>query len=460
MRLQRYILQVKRISPPRCATVALLLLLVAVAVPAQEQSFTLSHFLELVEQNSLDLERARTERRQAQTEETIARSATRPALSARAGYTRNLMQVEQSVPIGADTSGGPDFAPLVTEEVTVSSDNEYSVGVELQQLIFDLRAFRALEASRRFSAMTATTFEVQRQAVLTAAKKLFYRTILLGEVLEVRRAAEELAFENYQDVQRRHDAGAVAPLDLLRAELNWKTTVPETTLANRNLQIALSNLKHVAGIDPDAAISLEGTLQRHPERPADADLTQALAERPDYNVLQGMRSLREIEVAAGRAEFYPSVSGSLSWGWSAADDGFSLDDGTQRMSAALQLQLPLYSGGARSARLQRARLQLHNADTEIQQKVDDVRTELRTIELTLNEAEERIELARQSLETAELAYSITEISAESGVSTQLELKDARVSLVQAQLTYYSATFDYLSAYFDWQQAMGRGAEGI
>ncbi|TVQ40490.1 MAG: TolC family protein [Spirochaetaceae bacterium] len=459
-----YIRQVKRLQIIRCTVVALLLLIapaVMIAGQQTEKRIDLGSFLELVERNSLDLERARTEQRQAQAEEALARSTTRPSLAARAGYIRNLLEIEQSVPVGADTSGvDPDFAPLITEEVTVSRDNEVSVGFELQQLIFDMRAFRALEASRQFTATTATTFEIQRQAVLTAAKKLFYRTILLAEVLEVRRAAEELAYENYLDVQQRHDAGVVAPLDLLRAELNWKTTIPETTQARRNLQIALSNLKSVAGIDPDAAVLLEGTLDRHPRRPDGVELGLALAERPDYRVLQGMRSLREIEVAAGRAEFYPSVSGTFQWGWSASDDGFSFGDGTQRMSAGVQMLLPLYSGGARSARLQRSQLELQNVDTDIRRKIDDVRTDLRNIELTLMEAEDRIELAQQARDTAELAYSITEISAESGVSTQLELKDARVSLVQAQLTYYSATFDYLSAYFDWQQAVGRGADGL
>ena len=433
---------------------------VGAQVTAEPLTITLQQFLAMVEDHSLDLSRARTERRQAASEEAIARSATRPSIDARAGYTRNLIEIESTVAVGADTSGPGDFAPLVRDTVTVSSDNEFSAGVSLQQLLFDLRVFRALEASRQFISLTDTNYEVARQAVLTAAKKLYFRTILLQEVLEVRRAAEELALENFEDVQQRHDAGVVAPLDLLRAELNWKTTVPETSQANRNLEVALSNLRNIAGIEPEQPIRLEGSLTEYPPMPDFPSLAQALAERPDYRALQGMRSLREIEVAAGRAEFYPTLSGSLNWNWSAADDGFSFDEDTQSLTAGLMLQIPIYAGGGRAARMRRAQLEVEKTDNSIQQKINDVQTELRNIELTLAEASERIEFARQALETAELAYSITEISAESGVATQLELKDARVSLVQAQLTRYSAIFDYLSAYFDWQAAVGRGAEGL
>ena len=443
------------------AIVLLLGTLSVAAITAQNLSIDLERFLDLVERNSLDLTRARAEQRQAGTEQAIARAQTRPSLNAQAGYTRNLMQIESSVPAGADVTGDPaEFAPLIFEERVVSNDNEISAGVSLQQLLFDLRVFRALEASRRFTSMTAVTYEATRQAVVTAAKKLFYRTILLAEVLEVRRESEQLAFENYQDVQRRHDAGVATPLDLLRAELNWRTTVPETSQADRNLQIALSNLKSIAGIEPGVSIRLEGTLESYPQMPRIEPLESVLTERPDYQALRGMRSLREIEVAAGRAEFYPRLSGSVSWGWSAADDGFNFDDGTASLTAGLQLQLPLYSGGGRAARLQRSRLEVEKVESEIEQKINDVRTELRNVELTLLEADQRIEMAQQALETAELAYSITETSVDAGVSTQLELKDARVSLVQARLTYYSAVFDYLSAYFDWQQTTGRGADGL
>ena len=82
---------------------------------------------------------------------------------------------------------------------------------------------------------------------------------------------------------------------------------------NRNLQIALSNLRNIAGLDPDEPLQLEGSLDRYPEMPVSGALGVVLAERPDYRALQGERSLREIEIAANRAEFYPSLTGSLRW---------------------------------------------------------------------------------------------------------------------------------------------------
>ena len=49
---------------------------------------------------------------------------------------------------------------------------------------------------------------------------------------------------------------------------------------------------------------------------------------------------------------------------------------------------------------------------------------------------------------------MAQTSAKSGLATQLELKDARVTLDQAQLTHYVAIYEYLAAYFDWEKATG------
>jgi outer membrane protein len=437
----------------------LILLVPVSALSGQERDLQLEDFLGLVEQNSLELVRARTDTRIAGRDEFIARSATLPMVSAQAGYTRNLMDLTTEVPVYAvDTPAG--IYPLEYEEIDINPDNEISLGLNVQQLLFDMRVFRALEASKEFSNLTSVRYETIRQTVLTEAKKLFYRALLLVEVLDVRRASEELAYENYMEVRERRDAGIASPLDLLRAELNWKTTIPETSQANRNLQVALTRLKNLAGIEPEERVRPAGNLLAYPQLPETESLGTVLGQRPDYQALQRNRNLHALQVAAERAEFYPRLSASFMYGWSASDNEFQFDDPTEVSSLGVTLTVPLFSGGSRIARLSKAGMQLDQAETDILKKIDDIRTEIDTIQLMLLEAEERIQSASQTLETADLAYSITETSVEAGVSTQLELKDARVSLVSARLTYFNAIFDYLSAYFEWQAVTGHGADGL
>ncbi|MFP4425931.1 MAG: TolC family protein [Spirochaetaceae bacterium] len=432
-------------------------LLLAPALWAEEREVDLRSFLELVETNSLDLERARTDRSLAEVQEQLARTQLYPNIAGQLGYNRNLLDIEQQLPIGAiDTGDGSGFYPLQTEEMDVSNDNEFTMGFSLQQNIFDMTVFRALEASEQFTSLTGTAFEVARQSILTEAKRLFYQTLLLQEVLEVRRSSEENARDNYQETQRRFENGVASRLEVLRAEVNWKITQPDTTQAERNLQVALQNMKNLAGLPQEVALSLRGDLERFPELPRFALPSEVQGSRPDYQLLLNEQRLRELNVDAQRAAFYPSLSASANYGWQAASDEWDLSDPTDTLALGLSMTIPVFYGGSRFATLEQAKLEVRQVNTQIAQKQSDIYTELENIRLTLQEANQRIDSARQTLNTAEEAYNVTESSVESGLATQLELKDARVSLEAARLSYLSAVFDYLSSYFEWQRATGRG----
>jgi outer membrane protein TolC len=299
-----------------------------------------------------------------------------------------------------------------------------------------------------------------RQQIYTAAKRLFYQALLLQEVLQVRRSSEEIAYDNYLDTQQRLENGLASRLELLRAEVNWKITIPITTQAQKNLDVALSNLKNLAGIDPGTELDLVGSLDSYPALPDQTEVAEVLSARPDYRALQNERTLREINVSAERSAFYPSVSASVNYALQGADDGWNFENPTELLSAGLTVDIPIFYGGSRFTSVDKAQLELEQTETTILQKVDDIQTELENIRLTLTEAAQRIESAQQTLLTAEEAYEVTQTAAENGLATQLELKDARVSQEEAQLNYYSAIYDYLDAYFSWQLSVGEGAAGL
>ncbi|MFW6215291.1 MAG: TolC family protein [Alkalispirochaetaceae bacterium] len=427
-------------------------------ISAQGREIDLADFLGLVEENSLDLEGARIDRQLAAVQERLTRSRLYPTIAGQAAYNRNLLDLEQELPIGASTEDAGGFYPLITQPMDVISDNEVSLGFSLEQRIFDMSVFRALEASEQFTSLTGTAYEVARQGILTEAKRLFYQTLLLEEVLAVRRSSEEIALENFQETERRFESGIASRLEVLRSEVNWKITQPATTQAERNLQVALQNLKDLAGLPLEEAIVLTGSLESFPELPEIPGIGEIRSSRPDYQVLVNERRLRELNVDAQRAAFYPSLSATATYGLQAESDQFDFGEGNDTLSVGLALNIPLFFGGSRFASMDQARLEVEKVNTQVAQKESEILTEIETLRLTLREAGQRIESAQQTLATAEEAYSVTQSSVDSGLSTQLELKDARVSLESARLSYLSAVFDYLSAYFDFQRATGRGEE--
>lgn len=433
----------------------IILLLIIPAMGLFSIDLNLKDYISLVEENSKELSLAQLDKRLALTQEKLARSATRPMIAGEVGYNRNFMKMTQAYPVAVDLSGS-GIQPLITKDIQSSFKNEFTYGVGLQQTIFDMKVFKALEASTLYKDLTGTVYEATRQAIITAAKKVYYLNLLTEEILHVKVSTTDNAHDNYIDIKKKFDSELASELNVLQAEVNWLINVPEATLAERNRDLALSNFRIMAGLGISESIVFVDTLESIPVLPENPPILEILRKRPDYQIKLQTKALKDIQLDANKAEFYPSLSASANYGWGKYSDKFEFDGGIDSFSLGLKLSVPIYYGGSRFSNLEKSRLEIEKSLLEIAKSKDSIISDLNDLGLKLNEASSRIESAQTTLLTAKKAYKIMEISARSGLATQLDLKDTLLNLDGAQLNFYVAIYDYLTAYFDWQAAVGEG----
>jgi len=420
-------------------------MMILLALPVGAEEYDIDRFIELVEQHSNDLKLAEQELDYAGAQKKEAYSGVLPRISANAGYSRNLSDIYMYMDMG-DGNGAT--------KLPISRDNEYSANVVLSQTLFNGTVFNAVKASRQYQKLSDFVYDASYQEIITFAKKAFYQTLLLKVVWDVSQASEHNAYENYVDIKSAYDNGLVSEFDLLQAEVRYKDYVPRTTEAERNYNIALINMKNLAGIPVGEGIRLDGSLDEYPEPPKMAALETILNSRPDYNALLWEEKLRHTNVSAEKSAYLPVLTGSLAYAYSAQSDEWSLDEENNAWVAGINLSLPLFTGGSRSARVQKARIELDKTRITIDKTKEDIEKEIENIRLRLEEAHKRIFTAEATLKTAEKAFSIAEATSRAGLTTQLELKDSRVVLDQATTGYYSAVYEYLDAVFDWEKAIG------
>ena len=427
------------------------------AAPLFSENYTLEEYITGVEKNSRQLKQAANDVIIAGTQEKAAKSQALPTVGARAGYTRNLNDIEQSYPVASSAGGGP----LIWDDVDANLDNDFSFGLSLDQQVFNVKVFQAIRASKEYRLMTGSIYDVQQQEIITVAKKVYYQNYLMEKLYDVRKSTEENTYENYQIIKDKFDNGLVSEVDLLRAEVDWKMTIPETTQAKKNLDLARINFKNLAGIPLDQEIALDCDITMYPEIPELLPLNQILPERADYKTLMREKNLRDINIKAAMADHYPTLAANFTYGVQSSSDDFSLDE--NKVSAAtvgFTLTLPIYTGGALSSQDKQAKTEYQQTVLSIDQLETDVMSEIRSIYLSLKEADERIQSAVTTMETADKAYEITQASYNSGMGTQLELKDARLSRETAEIAHISAVYEYLAAYFDWEKAIGKVSKSL
>ena len=412
-------------------------------------SYTLERFLILVEENSKDLQLAQKDLELADARYREALSTALPKIFAQANYNRNLGKMFLYVDF-------PDFetGETVRQKFQISYNNDYSATAMIQQTLFSLQVGAALRAANQYEKLTDYVYKTSHQSILSIAKKGFYRALLLKKIWEVKKATEQNAMENYENVKMKFENGLVSELDLLQAEVNWKNKIPETTQAQRNFEMGMVLLKTFAGIPVENDVTLDGNLDSYPVMPDSMQFDLILELRPDYNALLWERNLRETGVLAQRSDYYPNLTGRFVYNFTASSDRFDFDRQNSNYFVGLNLHIPIFMGGYQRAQVQKAKINLDKSDINIKKAQDDIFQSIKNIRLRLKEAYNRIQSAGTTRETAYQAFEIAQTSADNGLATQLELKDARVQVEQAVLNYYVATYDFLDAHIDWEFATG------
>ncbi len=258
----------------------------------------------------------------------------------------------------------------------------------------------------------------------------------------------------YDDVKKAYDLGLKSEFELLQADVRHKDHIPKTTNAEKNYNVALINLKNLAGLPADNEIVLDGSLADYPELPQSMTMQTVLDNRPDFNALLWEERLRSTNVKAEKASYLPTLSGNLIYAYSAQSDRWSFDEENNSFTFGLSLSIPIFTGGANSARVQKAKIERDKTRIEIDRNKQNIERELESVRLRLKEAHDRISSADATRTAAKKAFSIAQSTSEVGLTTQLELKDSRVVLDQAIMGYYSAVYEFLDAYFDWEKAVG------
>jgi outer membrane protein TolC len=416
----------------------------------QAKEYSLGDILVLADKNNKDIKLSKSNLEFAHTLKKEAVSQALPQISAQMVYNRNLL--ENKIFFTVTDSAGQEQ----TQSFTVSFDNVYQVGATLTQTIFGFgKIGNAIQAANYFNTYSDFVYDYDYNRIITEIKKSFYRTLLLKKVWEVAVSSEKSARENYENIKLKFESGTLSEFDLLQAETRWQNSIPLTTQARKNYEVALNNLKAQVDIPLREEVTLLGGLETFPPLPDSVEYTVAFQQRPDYQSLLWEKKLQEKRVSIEKSNYYPTLLGNVSYLFQANSNRFQLDNKNENFVVGLSLNIPIFTGFYTDAQVQKARIDVGRVKTRISKANDDIRIQMQNITLRLRESRERIEAADKNIQTARRAYDIAETRVDNGLATQLELRESRIDLDRAQVNYYEAIYDYLDAYFDWQLAIGQ-----
>lgn len=357
-----------------------------------------------------------------------------PQVSASFGYTRNL----QTPVIFFNTEEG-------VQQITIGDDNEYSLGLSLQQTILDFSLGPARSAARLSRNASDAQLEAARTDVALRTRENYYAVLLNRELVEVRRQALEQAKRRLEQVRDFHEAGTGSEFDLLTARVEVENLRPDLIEARNQLELSRNRLRRTIGVSRERPLALVDSFPRpEPARSEDEYVREAVAQRAD---LEGQRvrvQLQEENLTSRERSDLPSLelAAGLTRRASSSDLFPPEQDFVQTATAGLAFSLPLFDGNRQAGQVQQARAARNREQYRLRQLREDVRLQVQQAHQAMQAARERIEATSSTVQRAERALEIAQTRFRNGLSTQVEMNDAELAVTRARTNHARALHAY------------------
>jgi outer membrane protein TolC len=171
---------------------------------------------------------------------------------------------------------------------------------------------------------------------------------------------------------------------------------------------------------------------------------------PELQEMEMNVRAQQAAVKIAKCEYWPSLSTSASYYW----NGSSFSKLKRMWDIGLSLDIPIFNGFSRKARLsqQQARLQLLKKARE--QLRQNVSFNVWVDYLKIKETRERIANAKKHLENAKESLLTVEGEYKEGISSMLELIDAQTTYVNSERSYINVLVEYRLAVAKLERSIG------
>jgi outer membrane protein TolC len=408
------------------------------------RTLTLEEALDIAEKSSERVAIAEAGVARADGGRQLARSERLPQLNGSASYDRTIKsEFEGLFDVGGGAGEDVDFSDLPFGQANV-----YRLGLSLSQSLYAggrLKAQETQAAIRRDSAVLGVTSAKAQHAL--DVSQAFYDAALTESLVTIAEETYAQADRSLKVTEEQRTAGRLSEFELLRARVARDALRPDVVRTRNLREVAYLRLKQLLDLPLDQPLTLTADFlgaslpppSRFAARLADVESPQTPAA-PGPARLAVTQVANEVKVAdqaiaIARAERKPALSFRSDYGLVDYPDSVpNFTDWRQNWTVGIGVSLPIFDGGRIKAneRIARANADEARATLRLSQELDALDRASTRSDLIAALAE--WEASGSTIQQAQRAYEIAELRYSEGLSTQLELSDARLQLAQSLAT--------------------------
>jgi len=355
------------------------------------------------------------------------------------------------------TSNGQNVNYLGPPLSVLSGDYRYNsngYGITLVQPLFRQQNWQAYSESQLQAEQAGIQLKIAEQDLIVRVAQAYFDVLIAQDSVALAGAQKTAISEQLDQAKRNFEVGSATITDTLEAQARYDLTGAQQIAAQNNLEIKRNVLQQLVNAKPGDLAPLGKELKLELPQPADMEkwVNEAQLNSLQLAIAQAAAEIADKEVARSRGGHYPTVD--LVANYSTNSVGGSMASDTTSKSIGLQLNMPLFEGGAVNSKWREAEANRERARQELENARRTVEQQTRQAYLGVVSGIAQVKALQQALASSVSVLDASKLGQEVGVRTNLDVLNAQQQLFSTRRDLYQAQYNYLLSELRLKQAAG------
>jgi len=325
--------------------------------------------------------------------------------------------------------------------------------VDLRQSVISWDNWVALKRADRQVAQAEADFRAAEQQLIIRVSEAYFNVLAAQDTVDAQSSSFAAISRQLEQAEKRFEVGLIAITDVQEAKAARDSSAAAVIAAKRQLATAEELLREITAekfqtlAKPRDDMPLKAPLPADEAQWVERSMEQNLAlvssrlaaeiARDNVRISFGGH-LPKLDFVASRS----NTDQTSPINFSSGNVGVRTNN-TDDTSYALQVTLPLFSGGGAQSRVRQSEFQWQAARERFTRVSRQTERQARDAYLGVISEISRVNALRQALESSRTALKATEAGYEVGTRTAVDVLESRRSLAQAETNYARSRYDYI-----------------
>jgi protease secretion system outer membrane protein len=362
----------------------------------------------------------------------LGRASLLPNISGSYSASRNRADIDAADFLGRPSTTHPNYISR-------------SAVVQLRQPIVNLEGIARYRQGNAQTEQSAAQFEANTGEVAMRVVGAYVDTLFADDQLSLARVQRDLYSEQQKVNQRLFEKGEGTKTDMLETQARLDLAEAQLLEAQDNLTAQRSTLEGVVGMEVGTLDKLAPGFRFDTLSPASFEEWKALALANNHDLKAARLAVEvaRLEIGKQRSGHAPRLDFVATYSKGDSETLNTYTQDTVNRSVGIQLNIPIYAGGAVNATTRQAAAGYERSKAELDVKANRVLVEIRKAHDLVVSSVSRVGALVKATESGKELMKATEQSIKGGVRINLDLLNAQQQLFASQRDLAQARYSYL-----------------